>query len=280
MTKRFFHRLATFAAVALAALTYAASGPAHAQDDDFIIVQSTTSTEASGLFEHLLPKFESMTGIDVRVVAVGTGQAIRNAENGDGDVLFVHHTPSEFQFVAEGFGVRRFDVMYNDFIVVGPSDDPAGISGMEDVTAALTKIGESESAFASRGDDSGTNKKELGLWAQTEVDPKAASGTWYRETGSGMGATLNTAVSMGAYTISDRATWLNFQNKGDFEILVEGDPRLFNQYGVILVNPEKYPHVKKQKGQAFIDWLVSAAGQEAIGEYKIKGQQAFFPNAR
>jgi tungstate transport system substrate-binding protein len=280
MTSRLFRRLIVTAALAFAALGAVAMAPAQAQDENFIIVQSTTSTEASGLFEHLLPKFENMTDIDVRVVAVGTGQAIRNARNGDGDVLFVHHTPSEFQFVADGFGVRRFDVMYNDFIIVGPKDDPAGISGMEDVAAALTKIGESEAAFASRGDDSGTNKKELGLWAQTDVDPKAASGSWYRETGSGMGATLNTAVSMGAYTMSDRATWLSFQNKGDFEILVEGDPRLFNQYGVILVNPENYPHVKRNKGQAFIDWLVSAGGQAAIAEYRIKGQQAFFPNAR
>ncbi|MFA9461255.1 substrate-binding domain-containing protein [Thiohalorhabdus sp. Cl-TMA] len=253
---------------------------APAEEDPYIVVQSTTSTEASGLFEYLLPKFEKMTGIDVRVVAVGTGQAIRNAKNGDGDVLFVHHTPSEFKFIAQGYGVRRFDVMYNDFILVGPKDDPAGVAGMEDVTKAMRKIAEAEAPFASRGDDSGTNKKELGLWAQTPAKPKQASGTWYRETGSGMGATLNTAVSMGAYTLSDRATWLNFKNKGSFEILVEGDPRLYNQYGVMLISPEKYPHVKDQMGQAFIDWLVSAEGQQAIAEYRLKGEQAFFPNAR
>lgn len=281
MIKTTLKRLAAGLPLAALAIAVAALAPARAADDDrFIVVQSTTSTEASGLFEHLLPRFEKMTGIDVRVVAVGTGQAIRNARNGDGDVLFVHHTPSEFQFVADGFGIRRFDVMYNDFIIVGPGDDPAGIAGMEDATAALATIAEAEAPFASRGDDSGTNKKELGLWARTDVDPKAASGTWYRETGSGMGATLNTAVSMGAYTLSDRATWLNFQNKGDFEVLVEGDPRLFNQYGVMVVNPEKHPHVKQQMAQAFVDWLVSAGGQDAIGQYKIKGQQAFFPNAR
>jgi tungstate transport system substrate-binding protein len=255
--------------------------PAQAADDDkFIVVQSTTSTEASGLFEYLLPKFEDMTGIDVRVVAVGTGQAIRNAKNGDGDVLFVHHTPSEFQFVAEGYGKRRFDVMYNDFVIVGPEDDPAEIAGMKTAAEALATVADSGEAFASRGDDSGTNKKELGLWAMTEVNPKDASGAWYRETGSGMGATLNTATSMGAYTLTDRATWLNFQNKGDYEILVEGDPKLFNQYGVMLVNPDRHEHVKEQMGQAFIDWLVSAGGQQAIGAYKLKGEQAFFPNAQ
>ncbi len=281
MIKTTLTRLAAGLSVAALAFTLAALAPAQAADDDrFIVVQSTTSTEASGLFEHLLPRFEKMTGIDVRVVAVGTGQAIRNARNGDGDVLFVHHTPSEFRFIAEGFGIRRFDVMYNDFILVGPGDDPAGISGMQDATAALAKVAGAELPFASRGDDSGTNKKELGLWAETDVDPKAASGTWYRETGSGMGATLNTAVSMGAYTLSDRATWLNFRNKGDFEILVEGDPRLFNQYGAMVVNPEKHPHVKQHMAQAFVDWLVSAGGQDAIAQYAIKGQQAFFPNAR
>ncbi|MBK1669687.1 sulfate transporter [Rhodovibrio sodomensis] len=252
---------------------------AQAQDDRYIIVQSTTSTEASGLFEHLLPKFERMTGIDVRVVAVGTGQAIRNARNGDGDVLFVHHTPSEYKFIADGHGKRRFDVMYNDFVIVGPKDDPAGIAGLDSVTKALTKIAKSGAPFASRGDDSGTHKKELGLWAQTDVNPRQASGNWYRETGSGMGATLNTAVQMGAYTMSDRATWLNFGNKKNFEILVEGDPRLFNQYGVMVLNPEKHPHVKEGMAQAFVDWLVSQDGQQAIANYRLKGQQAFFPNA-
>ena len=252
---------------------------AQAQDDRFIIVQSTTSTEASGLFEYLLPKFESMTGIDVRVVAVGTGQAIRNARNGDGDVLFVHHTPSEYKFVADGHGKRRFDVMYNDFVLVGPEDDPAGISGMDSVTDALAKIAGSGEPFASRGDDSGTHKKELGLWAETDVDPQAASGQWYRETGSGMGKTLNTAVQMGAYTMSDRATWLNFGNKQGYDILLEGDPRLFNQYGVMVLNPDKHPNVKEGMAQAFVDWLVSQDGQQAIANYRLKGEQAFFPNA-
>jgi tungstate transport system substrate-binding protein len=277
-TRSLFGKAAGSLVMGLMLLLGAAS--AEAAEDPYIVVQSTTSTEASGLFEYLLPKFEAMTGIEVRVVAVGTGQAIRNAKNGDGDVLFVHHTPSEFRFIAEGYGVRRFDVMYNDFILVGPKSDPAGIAGMEDATAALAKIAEAEAAFASRGDDSGTHKKELGLWGQTAVDPQAASGTWYRETGSGMGATLNTAVSMGAYALTDRATWLNFQNKGNFEVLVEGDPRLYNQYGVMLINPEKHPHVKAQMGQAFIDWLVSEDGQQAIAGYRLKGQQAFFPNAR
>ena len=275
----FLKRFGVALALAVAALVAQPMDRAAAQDEPFIIVQSTTSTEASGLFEYLLPKFENMTGIDVRVVAVGTGQAIRNARNGDGDVLFVHHTPSEYKFIADGMGIRRFDVMYNDFIIVGPKDDPAGISGMDSATKAFAKIAGSGAPFASRGDDSGTNKKELGIWAQTDVNPQDASGGWYRETGSGMGATLNTAVQMGAYTMSDRATWLNFGNKKNFEILVEGDPTLFNQYGVMVVNPEKHPHVKKHKAQAFVDWLVSAGGQEAIAEYRLKGQQAFFPNA-
>ena len=275
-------RRATAALAALLASAVLAMPGAVAAADDgdgYIVVQSTTSTEASGLFEYLLPKFEKMTGIDVRVVAVGTGQAIRNARNGDGDVLFVHHTPSEYRFVAQGYGKRRFDVMYNDFVLVGPDSDPAGIAGMASAPEALAAIAQAEAPFASRGDDSGTHKKELGLWNNAGVDPQKASGTWYRETGSGMGATLNTATSMGAYTMSDRATWLNFQNKGDFEILVEGDPKLFNQYGVMVVNPEKHPQVKEQKAQAFVDWLVSAGGQAAIANYRLKGQQAFFPNA-
>ncbi len=274
-------RITAALAALLAAAALGAAGTAHAADDDsgYIVVQSTTSTEASGLFEYLLPKFETMTGIDVRVVAVGTGQAIRNARNGDGDVLFVHHTPSEYRFVAQGYGKRRFDVMYNDFVLVGPESDPAGIAGMDRAPAALAAIAEAEAPFASRGDDSGTHKTELGLWADAGVDPQKASGTWYRETGSGMGATLNTATAMGAYTLSDRATWLNFQNKGDFAILVEGDPKLFNQYGVMVVNPDRHPHVKEHKAQAFVDWLVSKGGQEAIANYRLKGQQAFFPNA-
>jgi len=244
-----------------------------------IIVQSTTSTQNSGLFDYMLPKFTAKTGIEVRVVAVGTGQALKNARNGDGDVLLVHAKPAEEKFIADGYGVKRSDLMYNDFVIVGPRSDPAGIGGTKDVTAALTKLANAKAPFASRGDDSGTHKKEVSLWKQSGVDPNKASGDWYRETGSGMGATLNTAAGMGAYTMSDRATWLAFKNKADMEILVEGDKRLFNQYGVILVSPKKHPHVKVKQGQAFIDWLLSKEGQEAIASYKLNGKQLFFPNA-
>jgi tungstate transport system substrate-binding protein len=267
-----------YAAASLAAVAVAGAGPALAADK-FITVASTTSTQNSGLFEYMLPVFTKKTGIEVRVVAVGTGQAIKLARNGDADVLFVHHKPSELKFVADGFGVKRFDVMYNDFVVIGPSSDPAGIGGMKDVADALKKIAGAKTPFASRGDNSGTNKKEMELWKDAGVDAKAASGSWYRETGSGMGATLNTTAGMNGYTLSDRATWLNFKNKGDLKILVEGDPRLFNQYGIILVSKEKFPHVKADLGQQFIDWVLSAEGQKVIGDYKIKGQQAFFPNA-
>jgi tungstate transport system substrate-binding protein len=246
---------------------------------EFIVVQSTTSTQNSGLFDHILPMFTEKTGIQVRVVAVGTGQALKNARNGDGDVLLVHAKSSEEKFVAEGYGVKRSDLMYNDFVIVGPKSDPAGVRGMRDATAALAKLAEARATFASRGDDSGTHKKELRLWKQTEVDPVKASGTWYRETGSGMGATLNTAAGLGAYTMSDRATWIAFKNKGDLKILVEGDERLFNQYGIILVNPDKHPHVKAKAGQMFIDWLLGDEGQRAIGSYRMNGQQLFFPNA-
>ena len=245
-----------------------------------IILQSTTSTANSGLYDYLLPIFTDKTGIQVNVVAVGTGQAIKNAMNGDGDVLFVHAKPAEEKFVADGYGVVRFDVMYNDFIIVGPPADPAKINGLKNAVQALTDIAHSKSIFASRGDDSGTNKKELALWKSTGINPAKASGGWYRETGSGMGATLNAAVGMGAYTITDRATWISFKNKGDFQILVEGDTALFNQYGVILVNPAKYPHVKASEGRAFIGWILSNEGQQAIANYKIKGQQLFFPNAK
>ena len=245
----------------------------------FIIVQSTTSTEQSGLFGHLLPLFQAKTGIEVRVVAVGTGQAIRNARNGDGDVLLVHAKPDEEQFVADGEGVKRFDVMYNDFVVVGPKSDPAQVAGMTDVTAALGRIAAAASPFVSRGDDSGTHKAELKLWQATGVDARAASGTWYRETGSGMGPTLNTAAGMNGYALTDRGTWLSFQNRGDLAILVQGDDRLFNQYGVILVSPDKHPNVKADLGQQFVDWLVGPEGQQAIAAFKINGEQLFFPNA-
>ena len=247
--------------------------------DSFITVQSTTSTQNSGLFEAILPAFTKQTGIEVRVVAVGTGQAIKNAANGDGDVLFVHAKPAEEKFVAEGGGVARFDVMYNDFVFVGPPADPAGISGGKDAAKALQAIAAGKAPFASRGDDSGTHKKEKSLWKAAGIDQGKASGDWYRETGSGMGATLNAAVGMGAYTMSDRATWISFKNKGDYGIVVEGDPVLFNQYGVILVNPKKHAHVKAAEGQMFIDWLLSDTGQAAIAGYKIDGQQLFYPNA-
>jgi tungstate transport system substrate-binding protein len=251
-----------------------------AADDDFIIVQSTTSTQNSGLFEHILPKFTEKTGVEVRVVAVGTGQALKNARNGDGDVVLVHSKPDEEKFVAEGWGVKRHDVMYNDFVIVGPNADPARVAGLKDADQALEKIAEAKAPFASRGDNSGTHKAELRLWAKTGVDPRQSSGDWYLETGSGMGATLNTAVGKHAYTLTDRGTWLSFANKDDFEVLVQGDPKLFNQYGVILVNPQKHPRVKADKGQAFVDWLTSSEGQRAIASYKINGQQLFFPNAR
>jgi len=247
--------------------------------DRFITVASTTSTQNSGLYDYMLPKFTKATGIKVRVVAVGTGQAIKLARQGDADVLFVHHKASEMKFVADGYGVKRFDVMYNDFVIVGPKGDPAGVHGLTDAAAALQKIAGAKAAFASRGDNSGTNKKELELWKTAGVDAKGVSGSWYRETGSGMGATLNTASGMGAYALTDRATWIKFKNKGDLAIQVEGDKRLFNQYGIILVNPAKHPHVKVKDGQAFVDWVLSKGGQAVIAAYKIAGQQAFFANA-
>jgi tungstate transport system substrate-binding protein len=250
-----------------------------AAQEKFIVVQSTTSTENSGLFKHLLPMFTKKTGIDVRVVAVGTGQAIKNAANGDGDVLFVHDKVSEEKFVASGVGVKRFDVMYNDFVVVGPGKDPAKIAGSKDVVTALKKIADAKAPFVSRGDNSGTHKAELRLWKAAGIDAKAASGTWSREAGSGMGATIYTAVGMGAYVLTDRATWSSFKYRGDYKVAVEGDKKLFNQYGVILVNPAKHPKVKKAEGEAFIDWLLSKEGQGAIASFKINGQQQFFPNA-
>ena len=248
--------------------------------DKSILLQSTTSTANSGLYDYMLPLFTDKTGVQVHVVAVGTGQAIKNAMNGDGDVLLVHAKPAEEKFVAEGYGVARFDVMYNDFIMVGPPTDPAQIKGMQDAPAAFKKIAETKSIFASRGDNSGTHKKEIRLWQAADIDPSEASGTWYRETGSGMGATLNAAVGMGAYTMTDRGTWISFKNKADYRILVEGDDDLFNQYGIILVNPEKHTNIKAEDGQVFIDWILSDEGQNAIASYKLDGQQLFFPNAK
>ncbi len=266
--------------IALFVVSFCVATGSVVADERFITVASTTSTENSGLFGYLLPLFKAKTGIEVRVVALGTGQAIKVAEQGDADVLFVHHRPSEEKFVAGGQGVKRFEVMYNDFVIAGPKTDPVGIRGSKDPVAAMKKVAEAKAPFASRADDSGTHKLELDLWKTAGVDVKAASGGWYRETGSGMGATLNTASGLNAYVLTDRGTWIGFKNKGDLEILVAGDPRLFNQYGVILVNPTKHPDVKAKDGQAFIDWLISDEGQKAIASFKVEGQQLFFPNAK
>lgn len=277
---QFMTRLIAGFALALGlALPAAAAENGAMKEKPFIVVASTTSTANSGLFSYMLPQFEAKTGIQVRVVAVGTGQAIRLAKNGDADVLLVHHRPSEEKFIAEGYGVKRFDVMYNDFVVVGPKADPAGIKGGNDVVAALKKIAASKAPFASRGDDSGTHKKERGLWKAAGVDIAAASGSWYRETGSGMGATLNTAAAMDAYALTDRGTWLSFKNRKNLDIVAEGDKRLFNPYGVMLVNPKKHPHVKAALGQQFIDWLVGPEGQKAVGDFRINGKILFKPNA-
>ena len=271
------HRYAFFAA-AFSFLALAAGSPATAQDKS-IVVASTTSTQDSGLFGYILPLFKAKTGIDVKVIAQGTGQALDTARRGDADVVFVHAKSQEEKFVAEGHGVKRADVMYNDFVLIGPKSDPAGIAGSKDIVAALKTIQGKGLPFVSRGDKSGTHSAELALWKQAGVDIEAAKGPWYREIGQGMGAALNTAGAMNAYVISDRGTWLSFKNPGDLIIAVEGDKRLFNQYGVILVNPEKHPAVKKDLGQSFIDWLVSPEGQSAIAAYQINGKQLFFPNA-
>lgn len=253
--------------------------PAIAQQK-FITVASTTSTEQSGLFKHMLPLFEKKSGIQVRVIAQGTGQALETGRRGDADVLFVHNKVAEEKFVADGFGVQRFEVMYNDFVLVGPKADPAKVAGGKDILDAYKKIAAAKAPFASRGDKSGTHAAELRLWKATGIDPQTGKGSWYRETGSGMGPTLNTASSMNAYTFTDRATWLSFKNRGDLVIVVEGDQRLFNQYGIMLVNPAKHAHVKKNLGQAFIDWVISPEGQKAIADYKIGTDQLFFPNAK
>lgn len=254
-------------------------GPAFAQQK-FITVASTTSTEQSGLFKHMLPVFEKKTGIQVRVVAQGTGQALDMGRRGDADVVFVHDKVAEDKFVADGFGVQRFEVMYNDFVLVGPKTDPAKIAGSKDIVEAYKKIAAAAAPFASRGDKSGTHAAELRLWKTSGVDPLSGKGSWYRETGSGMGPTLNSASAMNAYAFTDRGTWLSFKNRGDLVIVVEGDQKLFNQYGVMLVNPAKHPHVKKDMGQAFVDWVVSPEGQKNIADYKIGADQLFFPNAK
>jgi len=253
--------------------------PASAQDK-FIVVASTTSTQDSGLFEYLLPIFKAKTGIEVRVVAQGTGQALDTARRGDADVVFVHDKVAEMKFLEEGYGVDRREVMYNDFIIVGPKSDPAKIAGTKDVAAALKTISADKVPFTSRGDRSGTHAAELRLWKMAGIDLDAVKGPWYRETGQGMGPTLNVAAAMGAYAFTDRGTWLNFKNRQDLQIAVEGDSKLFNQYGVMLVNPAKHPHVKKDLGMAFINYVTSPEGQKTIANYKINGQELFFPNYR
>jgi tungstate transport system substrate-binding protein len=274
MKTRRFVALAMFAAALAAGFAL----PAPAQEKS-IVVASTTSTQDSGLFGYLLPIFKQRTGITVKVIAQGTGQALDTGRRGDADVVFVHARPAEEKFVAEGAGVKRFPVMYNDFVLVGPKSDPAGIGGTKDIVAALKAIKAKQAPFVSRGDRSGTNQAELALWKQAGIDIAKDKGPWYRDIGQGMGAALNTASAMNAYTLSDRGTWISFKNRGDLVISVEGDKRLFNQYGVILVNPQKHPNVKKELGQTFIDWLISPEGQKVIAGYKIGGQQLFFPNA-
>jgi tungstate transport system substrate-binding protein len=269
-------RLLSFV-LALCVSALACRAPAMAEDRS-IVVASTTSTQDSGLFGYLLPIFKAKTGIEVKVIAQGTGQALDTARRGDADVVFVHAKSQEEKFLAEGFGVKRFDVMYNDFVLIGPNSDPAGIKG-KDIETALKTIEAKRAPFVSRGDKSGTHSAELALWKQAGIDIAASKGSWYREIGQGMGAALNTAGAMNAYVLSDRGTWISFRNRGDLDIVVEGDKRLFNQYGVMLVNPEKYPSVKQGLGQTFVDWLVSPEGQAAIAGYKIDGQQLFFPDA-
>ncbi len=248
-------------------------------EERFLVLASTTSTDNSGLFDHILPLFEEETGIAVRVVARGTGQALGLGRDGDADLLLVHDRSAELRFIAEGYGVARREVMYNDFVIVGPQSDPVRIKGMDDVVEALTKIAAVRALFISRGDDSGTHRAELRFWDEAAIDVDAASGSWYLEAGAGMGATLNVAAGKPAYTMSDRGTWLSFENRGTLELMIEGDPRLFNPYGVMLTNPERHPHVKAEDGLAFIEWITSEAGQAAIASFKINGQRLFFPNA-
>jgi len=255
-----------------------ALAPVRAEDRS-IVVASTTSTQDSGLFGYLLPLFKARTGIEVKVVAQGTGQALDTARRGDADVVFVHAKPQEEKFLAEGFAVKRYDVMYNDFVLIGPGSDPAQVKG-SDILAAFKTIQAKAAPFVSRGDRSGTHQAEMQLWKDAGIDIAAQKGAWYREIGQGMGAALNTASAMSAYVLSDRGTWISFKNRGELNVLVEGDTHLFNQYGVMLVNPARFPHVKQAFGQAFVDWLISPEGQTAIAGYKIDGQQLFFPNAR
>ena len=272
-------KLGRFAGMAaLAIMPTLAASPARAQDKS-IVVASTTSTQDSGLFGHVLPMFKAKTGIDVKVVAQGTGQALDTGRRGDADVVFVHAKSQEEKFVADGFGVQRFDVMYNDFVLIGPKADPARIKGRKDIVATLIAIDAAGAPFVSRGDKSGTHAAELALWKRAALDPATAKPAWYREIGQGMGAALNTAAAMGAYVLADRGTWIGFKSKDALDIVVEGDKALFNQYGIMLVSPAKHAHVKRDLGQAFVDWITSAEGQTAIGSYRIDGKQLFFPNA-
>lgn len=252
--------------------------PLQAQERS-ITIASTTSTEQSGLFGHILPEFTRATGIAVRVVALGTGQALDVGRRGDADVVFVHDRAAELRFLADGFATRRDHVMFNDFVLVGPAADPAGINGLRDTAEALRRIAAARAPFVSRGDRSGTHAAELRLWQQAGVDPAAGRGAWYREIGQGMGPALNTSAAQNAYVLTDRGTWLSFRNRQELKILVEGDVRLFNQYGVMLVNPQRHPHVKAADGQRFIDWILSEVGQRSVAGYRINGEQLFFPNA-
>ncbi len=272
---KFIRAIAALAAIGLLTV---AQQPATAQDTS-IVVASTTSTQDSGLFGHILPLFKQKTGIEVKVVAQGTGQALDTARRGDADVVFVHAKSAEEKFLSEGFGVKRYPVMYNDFILIGPKNDPTGVKGSKDIVAALKAIKDKGAPFISRGDRSGTHVAELKLWKVADIDIAKDKGPWYKEIGQGMGAALNTASASNAYVLADRGTWLSFKNRGDLVIAVEGDKRLFNQYGVMLVNPDKHPTVKKDAGQKLIDWLVSAEGQKAIADYKVGGEQLFYPNA-
>jgi tungstate transport system substrate-binding protein len=269
-----FRTLAIFAV--LASSLVSTTGYA---EEKSILVASTTSTEDSGLFRHILPLFKAKTGIDVNVLAQGTGQALDTGRRGDADVVFVHAKGAEKRFVADGFGVKRYPVMYNDFVLIGPKSDPAGVNGSKDIVAALKTIKDKGAPFISRGDRSGTHIAELNLWQAADIDVEMDRRPWYKSIGQGMGAALNTAAASNAYVLSDRGTWLSFKNRGDLTISVEGDKLLFNQYGVILVNPERHPHVKKELGQAFINWLISPEGQKAIADDKIEGEQLFYPNA-
>ncbi len=271
------NRLSLIAAAALGFVLLAV--PVASAHDNTIVVASTTSTEDSGLFEYLLPIYKQKTGVTVKVVSQGTGQALNTGRAGDADVVFVHAKSAEEKFLAEGQGVKRYPVMYNDFVLIGPKSDPAGVKGMKNVGKAFTTIKDKQASFISRGDKSGTHDAELALWTASGIDIEKDKGAWYRSIGQGMGAALNTAGASDSYVLSDRGTWIHFKNKGDLQILVEGDKRMFNQYGVMLVNPAKHPTVKKELGQQFIDYLISPEGQKGIANYKINGEQLFYPNA-